>query len=245
MQTAPSPSGPAARRWRLPPPFRVRDAGPGRSPLSEALDLAAREGAGCLVIGGAPDLVDLALVLEPDPSDGPVRRIAILALDALAAAVVAEAPPGTIVTVDWPDTLLVGGALVGGVRLALPAGVEVESPDLVVLGLTLRIQAPAGSEPGTWARGTALVEEGFLPEESDLLVEALASHLLSRFDLWQEDGFEPIGTSLAARLSNTAEPVRVDAEGHLVDRTGRLVARAAEPSDAPGWFDPATHAPFL
>lgn len=227
----------------LPPVFRPVAAPADVPAFAHALAIAAEEGAGTFVVGGDGDLIEAAIVLEPEEPLASARRLAALGLDALHAALAAEAPPGTAIAIAWPDTIRVGGAVVGGVRLAsLPSPCGPDAvPDRLVLGLVVRLAAAGGPQPGSWTRGTALVEEGFEDVDPGTFVEGLAAQVLSRIDLWETEGFDRIGAGLALRLGAAA----VGPGGDLVDRDGRTVAPAIDLAAPPGWLDPETGSPWL
>src|SRR5262245_25384981 len=110
----------------LPPPFRavaLREVGDA---FAHAVAVADNEGAGTLVHVGRFDLAEFAVVLEPDEPLRTARRAFYAGMAALADALAVHAPPERPITLDWPDAIRVDGALVGGGRLAWPAGADDE-----------------------------------------------------------------------------------------------------------------------
>ena len=110
------------RRLDLPPPFRavaLREVGDA---FVHATRIAADAGAGTLVHVGRFDLAEFAVVLEPEEPLRTARRALYAGLTALADALAAHAPPEKPISFDWPDAIRVDGGLVGGARLAWPAG---------------------------------------------------------------------------------------------------------------------------
>jgi len=94
----------------LPPVFRLvtlREAG---NAFDHAKRIAAKEGAGTLVWVRRFDLVEFALVIEPDEPLRAARRTLYAGLAALADALAVHAPPERLIAFDWPATVFVEGA---------------------------------------------------------------------------------------------------------------------------------------
>src|SRR3954451_12482614 len=127
-----SPHAPALD---LPPGFRLVTLREVGDAFAHAQQIAAEEGAGTLVFVGRFDLVEFALVLEPDEPLRSARRAHYAAMVALADALAVHAPPEKPIGFAWPDAILVDGGLVGGGRLAWPDGTpEDEPPPWLVFG---------------------------------------------------------------------------------------------------------------
>jgi hypothetical protein len=117
----------------LPPPFRLVTLREVGDAFAHATDVAGEEGAGTLVYVGRFDLVEFALVLEPDEPLKTARRALYAGLAALADALAVHAPPELPIAFDWPDAVRVNGGLVGGGRLAWPQRAdESQRPDWLV-----------------------------------------------------------------------------------------------------------------
>src|SRR5437588_9522997 len=113
---------PYAAALDLPPPFRLVTLREVGDAFAHAVTIAAEAGAGTLVWVGRFDLVEFAVVLEPDEPLRAARRAFYAGLAALADALAAHAPPEKSIDFVWPDAVRVDGGLVGGARLAWPAG---------------------------------------------------------------------------------------------------------------------------
>jgi biotin-(acetyl-CoA carboxylase) ligase len=222
--------------------------------FAHARSLAATAGAGTLVHVGRFDLVEFAVVLEPDEPLALARRAFYAGMTALADALAVHAPPEKPIGFDWPDTVRVDGGLVGGARLAWPAEArEDDVPAWLVFGAMVRTVAMGESGAGLHALSSALEDEGFDDLGSGRLVESFARHLMVATDTWQEQGFDAIAKIYLARLlpdggAKTAG-IRRD-----IDRSGDLLVRrpdGAAPARrslvdalaAPSWLDPATGGP--
>lgn len=120
---------------QLPPPFRLHTLREAGRAFEHAKAIAAKEGAGALVWVGRFDLVEFALVLEPDEPLAAARRTIYAGMNALADTLAVHAPPNTLIHFEWPDALFVGGGLVGGGQLAWPKNAaENKRPDWIVFG---------------------------------------------------------------------------------------------------------------
>jgi biotin-(acetyl-CoA carboxylase) ligase len=242
---------PFAPSLDLPPPFTLVTLREVGDAFAHAVACAQEAGAGTLVFVGRFDLAEFAVVLEPDEPLRTARRAFYAGCTALADALAVYAPPEKPITFHWPDAIRVDGGLVGGGRLAWPAGTKEDvPPPWLVFGATIRTVSMAEHEPGLRPLGAALDEEGFDELSSGRLVESFARHLMVALDTWQERGFAPIAKEYIARLPRQQGVRRdIDENGDLlVRRMGkvdvdrhRLVPALANPS----WLDPATGGPRL
>src|ERR1044071_10449382 len=90
--------------------------------FAHARAIAAEAGAGTLVWVRRYDLVEFAVVLEPDEPLRSARRAFFAGMNALADAIAAHCPPAREITFDWPDGVRFDAGLLGGGRLAWPGG---------------------------------------------------------------------------------------------------------------------------
>ncbi len=233
----------------LPPPFtavRLRERGDA---FAHAKTIATESGAGTLVHVGRFDLAEFALVLEPEQPLRVARSALYAGMIALADALIAAAEPETAITVVWPDAIRVNGGLVGGGRLAWPAGVGAEEvPSWLVFGAMVRVQSMSGQEPGVNPEITALAEEGFATVMADEIVASFSRHFMVAIDAWQESGFAALARDYLPRLDREQGLRReLDDNGDLLlrrvgsdalDRCSLAMALAV-----PSWLDPATGEP--
>ena len=237
---------PLAGGLDLPPPFRavaLREVGDA---FAHAVRVAAEEGAGTLVHVGRFDLSEFAVVLEPEEPLHTARRTLYAGLAALADALATHAPPEKPINIVWPDAITVDTGLVGGGRLAWPAGADEDAtPDWLVFGAMIRTVAIGEHEPGLNPLAAALDDEGFVDLGSGHLVESFARHLMVAVDAWQQDGFGDVAKSYLSRLA-PEKGMRRD-----IDHNGDLLVRRADDSNAerwpllpalarPSWLDPVT-----
>lgn len=244
-------SGSAAALTRraldLPPAFTLVTLRESGDAFAHACRIAAQSGAGTFVHVGRFDLVEFAVVLEPEEPLALARRGFFAGMVALVQAIGAHGPPDRAVEFEWPDTVRFDGARVGGGRLGWPAGCpEDATPNWLVFGASLAAAPLGGVEPGATPMLTTLEDEGF--EDGRTIAESFGRHLMVAFDTWSERGFDPIEAAYLRRLPRKAgAELRLDLNGDLVIR----LHGSAEPERwalltalrAPTWLDPATGAP--
>ncbi|SRR5579885_61029 len=228
---------------QLPPPYRLLPLREASRAFDYAKAVAAKEGAGTLIWVGRFDLVEFALVLEPDEPLAGARRAIYAGMNALADTLAVHAAPSTPISIEWPDALFVSGGLLGGGRLAWPKNAaENERPDWIVFGATLRA-AMNLMDPGIKPHLTGLEEEGFAELGPGRVVETFARHFMVTIDAWQEEGFTPIAENYLRRLPAEAGVERtIDGVGDLLTRKKgstaitkkKLIHALARPS----WMDP-------
>lgn len=233
----------------LPPGYRLVSLRESGDAFAHAGRIAAEAGAGTLVWVRRFDLVELAVVLEPEEPLVSARRAFFAGMLALAEAIGAYCPPEKPVSFDWPGTIRYDGALLGGGRLGWPSqGAEAETPPWLVFGAMLIAAKPWDFDPGATSSSTSFEEEGFL-EARDAVIESFGRHLMLNFDTWAEHGFDAIAASYLARLpAPTGQRRSLDHNGDLLvsrpDAAQQRVALLPELAK-PAWLDPATGLPRL
>ena len=213
--------------------------------------IASDAGAGTLVWVRRYDLVEFAVVLEPDEPLVSARRAFFAGMNAVADAIAAHCPPEREVSFGWPDAILFDGGLLGGARLGWPTDcAEGEVPAWLVLGVILRAADMAHVEEVEAAAGVSLLSEGFEMIDTDAIIGSFARHLMTAFDRWNEHGFEAIARDYLARLvkRKAGERRTIDLNGALLvgppsgsgpaDRN-RLVDALARVV----WYDPRARGP--
>jgi biotin-(acetyl-CoA carboxylase) ligase len=232
----------------LPPAFRLVSLREVGDAFRHATAVAAEEGAGTLVHVGRFDLAEFAVVLEPDEPLRSARRALYAGLVALGDALAVHAPPRKPITFDWPDAVRVDGGLVGGARLAWPAGADERKPPAwLVFGAMIRTVAMGADEGGLQPLAAALEEEGFVDLGSGALLASFARHLMVAVDTWQASGFAEIARSYLARLTpGRGGACELDGSGNLVVRESGKAAERRSLRAAlaqPSWLDPKTGGP--
>ncbi|MFZ2158456.1 MAG: biotin/lipoate--protein ligase family protein [Bradyrhizobium sp.] len=192
--------------------------------------IAPEAGAGTLVWVRRYDLVEFAVVLEPDEPLVSARRAFFAGMNAVADAIAAHCPPEREVNFDWPDAIRFDGGLLGGARLGIPADcAEDDIPAWLVFGVILRAADMAHVEEAQAASGVSLLSEGFEMVDTDAIIGSFARHLMTAFDRWNERGFEAIARDYLARL-----PKRKAGERRAIDANGDLLVSLPAGSGPPG-----------
>lgn len=261
LETKSRPRTAFARKLDLPPPFHLVTLREVGDAFAHAAATAADEGAGTLVHVGRFDLAEFAVVLEPEEPLRTARRAIYTGACALGDALAANAPPEKSISFAWPDAIRVDGGLVGGVRLAWPAGTdEDEPPAWLAFGAMIRIVAMGEGEAGLRPLAAALEDEGFSDLDGGGLVESFARHLMAALDICQEKGFGEVAKNYLSRLApRSAELGKAEhapppnAVRYGIDEKGDLLVRHAgtrverhslvEALAVPSWLDPVTGGP--
>jgi hypothetical protein len=237
----------------LPPGYTLvalREAGDA---FAHGCAIAAAAGAGTLVWVRRYDLVEFAVVLEPDEPLVSARRAFFAGMNAVADAIAAHCPPEREVKFDWPDAILFDEGLLGGARLGWPADcAEDEVPAWLVFAVILRAADMAHISEVQAASGVSLLSEGFEMIDTDAIIESFARHLMTAFDRWNERGFEAIARDYLDRLA-----ARGEGERRGIDGNGDLLVRAPVGKEPPqrsslvealgraAWYDPQARGPKL
>lgn len=180
---------------------------------------ATEVGAGTIVWVRRFDLVECAVVLEPEQPLVAARRVIFAGMNAAADALALHCPPEKPITFGWPDTIMLDAGIVGGMRLGweYSAG-ENDVPKWMVLGLMLRTTMAGGHR---WSAGnrhvTSLEDEGVEILSAADIIASFSRHLMARIDRWLNDGFTEIGRDYLARLAPEKLVRRgIDANGDLL-----------------------------
>jgi biotin-(acetyl-CoA carboxylase) ligase len=219
--------------------------------FAHGCSIAAEAGAGTLVWVRRYDLVEFAVVLEPDEPLVSARRAFFAGMNAAADAIAAHCPPEREVSFGWPDAIQFDGGLLGGGRLGWPKDcAEDEVPAWLVFGIILRAADMAHIEEVQAAASVSLLSEGFEMIDTDAIIASFARHLMTAFDRWNERGFEAIARDYLERLPthNAGERRTIDLNGDLLvappagrgppDRTSLVDALARA-----DWYDPQARGP--
>jgi len=219
--------------------------------FAHGCEIAANSGAATLVWVRRYDLVEFAVVLEPDEPLRQARRAFYAGMSALMDALAVNAPPEKPMNIDWPDAVRIDAGLVGGGRLAWPENADEDAPpEWLVFGAMIRTVTMSETEAGVHPLASALEEEGFGEIGAVEVTESFARHLMVAFDRWQTDGFASLAhqyLTLLPREGKTSR--RIEDNGDLVVQ--RIGAEKAGPQSLakvlakPSWLDFASGGPQL
>jgi hypothetical protein len=234
----------------LPPAYTLVSLREHKDAFAHACRIAREAGAGTFVWVRRFDLVEFAVVLEPEEPLASARRAVFAGMAALADALAAFAPPEKPVTFAWPTTIHFDGGRLGGGRLGWPDDcAEDEVPEWLVFSGMLLSAVAASLNPGEHPDVTWLEEEGFESAASYAILESFARHLMTAFDAWAERGFGTVADSYLSRLPKAeGEGMRgIDGNGDLlIHRPGGLDRVPLLPGlGEAAWYDRATGLPRL
>lgn len=237
----------ASREPVLPPGFTLVSLPPARPAFEHACQNAGDLGAATLVRSTRTDLLEFAVVLEPDQPLATARLSHYVAMNAMADALSVHCPPEKPIRFAWPDGFVFDLGLLGGGRCAWPAGCGEEAvPDWIVFGVMLRAASPDRGEYDPSRVGLSMEEAGFEDLDHADLIEAFCRHLMLNVHRWNSDGPK----AAVRRWLDRLEPVTglkrgIEPNGDLVIREeGReerqsLIAALSRIS----WRDPDTGEP--
>ena len=246
----PTPALKARPALDLPPAYTLMTLRERGDAHAHACRIAAEAGAGTFVFVRRFDLVEFAVVLEPEEPLRSARRAFLAGMAAVADGLSAHCPPEKAVTFDWPDAIRFDGARLGGARLGWPRSCpEDGTPDWLVFSAMLL--ASKKDEGGLTPDSTSLEEEGFGPEEREGVAESFGRHLMLHLHIWSERGFGPIANDFLARLPRKTGVLR-----RAIDQNGDLLLhRVGTPEPerlpllpgllSPSWIDARTGGPLL
>jgi Biotin/lipoate A/B protein ligase family len=239
----------------LPPGFTLvplREAGDA---FAHAVKMAPESGAATLVWVRRFDLVEFALVLEPDVPLQTARLAHYLCMNALADALSVHCPPERPILFGWPDALMYDHGLIGGGRLAWPEGcAETDVPEWLVFGAMVRasrrspledVRVAGGPAPLT---GTAMDEEGFEDVDAVDLVESFSRHAMLGVSRWDSDGPKATVARWLDRLEKKPgfrHGIAPDGDLLVTSQAGEERRGLIDALRRADWFDAAEGAPKL
>jgi hypothetical protein len=227
----------------LPPAFKLvtlREAGDA---FAHAMEIAPKEGAGTLVWVRRFDLVEFAVVLEPEAPLAAARRNHYVGMTAMMETLLVHAPPDRSLLFAWPDAILLEAGLVAGGRLGWPEGAdEKQPPQFLVFGGMIRT-AIMGVDPMQRPDAAALEEEGFEDLDSGRMLETFARQLMVWVHNTQTDGFADVAKFYLRRMPQDPDLERsIDGVGDLLERRkGKLDTEKKKLISALtnlDWYDP-------
>jgi hypothetical protein len=234
----------------LPPTYRLVVLREREDAFRHACNLAPQAGAGTLVWARRFDLLEFAVVLEPEEPLGSARRAFFAGMNAVADAVGSACPPDKPVEFEWPGTLLFDQARLGGGRLGWPLDCrEEKTPDWLVFSAMLIASKHGTGDPGLTPDSTSLEDED-CEFSHEALLENFARNLMRAFHIWNEQGFAPVAADYLARLAmpgGTQRGADIADNGDLIPkRAGSSEPLAFLPAlEQVAWLDRTTGRPRL
>jgi hypothetical protein len=241
----------------LPPGFTCTSLRESGDAFAHAIAHAEELGAASLVWVRRCDLVEFAVVLEPEEPLMTARLAHYMGMNALADTLAIHCPPERPMVFAWPDALLMDHGLIGGGRTAWPTDCGAgEAPRWLVFGAMLRaaslvdLDSGLGSGQRSAARGAgiAMDELGFEDVTPVDIVESFCRHLMLGTDEWLTRGPKAVVKRWLDRLSR--EPgLRhgIEPNGDLLikNQHGDKRLSLIEALARADWFDAARGEPKL
>lgn len=237
---------------RFPPlftPVRLREKDDA---FTHAMAHAARDGAGTIYLVGRFDLIEFAVVLEPEEPLAAARRVVFAGMNALAETIAADAPPERDIAFTYPGGLIFDHGQIGGVRLGWPEGAsEDEPPEWLVFGAMILSGGVHDLAFSLDPNVTTLTEAGFRDIDAPGFAARFCRHLMVEIEEWHEVGFKGIGARYLKRLT------RADSDGlRGIERNGDLIVQSKatgarvqtdfiQQLKAAEWYDPVLQGPKL
>lgn len=225
----------------LPPGFTLTTLREGGDAFGHAIAHATELGAASLVWVRRFDLVEFAVVMEPEEPLATARLAHYVAMNALADALAIHCPPERPVRFSWPDAILFDHALIGGCRSAWPeACAETAVPDWLVVSAMVRTNTLDSGDYDATRVGTSMEEEGFDEIDGVDILESFARHLMLNVHRWNSDGPK----ASAKRWLDRLEPVEglrrgIEPNGDLLSTQDGAVTRQDFRASlaVPGWLN--------
>lgn len=207
----------------LPPAYHLIALDPEVAAFERAVRAAPRGiEDGTIYWSARDDLLDMALVLEPETASLPALDAAYLLAVAACEALAPLVPPTAPIACAWPGDLLLACARVGGIRAALaPIADPAAPPPWLVLGLRLQLADAAGDLPDR----TALASQGAPGVTAAALLDTVSHRFLHWSVRWRADGPASVYTAWNRRCFRRGEPGVLALNGQQVgglDADGRF-----------------------
>jgi BirA family biotin operon repressor/biotin-[acetyl-CoA-carboxylase] ligase len=137
------------------------------------------------------------LLLRPDAPPAIIGQLSFAAALAVADTATHFAP-GAAITVKWPNDVLAQGRKLAGILLEAGDG-------WLAIGIGINL---ARFPEGTEFPATSLAQLGIAPPSSDAALTVLAARLAHWYDVWMQDGFEPLRAAWLTRAQGLGGAIR-------------------------------------
>ncbi|MDE0588873.1 DUF4444 domain-containing protein [Halocynthiibacter sp. C4] len=167
--------------------------------------------AGLIAYSMTPDELSAAIVFAPEV---PLAKAMVMlptcgigfqnALGVLA-------PPEVALHLAWDGGFILNGAKCGGLRAAASTSDPAQTPDWLVIGLSVPIW-PSSGEGEETPETTALFNEGCAEIDIEQLLESWAKHTLVWVNRWEEEGTQAIHSAWSGLAWKMGDQIDMNGE---------------------------------
>lgn len=125
----------------------------------------------------------------------------------------ALAPPEVAVHLDWHGQIMVNGATCGHVQMAASCTHPNETPDWLVVGLTIPLVPTDDHGGGDTPDQTTLLQEGCIEVDPTRLLESWSRHSLVWINRWSDEGAAPLHSEWRTMAQGIGEDIVITHDG--------------------------------
>jgi len=183
------------------------------NPFDKAISLATLGcDAGTITYNISNDFLRAAFIFAPEVPLEQACAMVIACGIGYSNALGALAPPEVAVHLDWHGSILVNGAMCGGLKMAASSNDPSTPPDWLVVGLTVPL-FPATQEGGHTPDQTTLFQEGCVEVNPIELLEGWSRHTLVWINRWSDDGPAPLHAEWRSKAYAMGDDVTTTLDG--------------------------------
>ena len=162
-----------------------------------------------------------AITLAPELSLNESVSVIHALMLSLADSLGALGPPELAVHFVWPCQFKINAARCGDMRLKASTNNGDETPDWLVIGLTLPFVRPDTIEPGSDPSQTWLYEEGCVELTVPQVIESWSRHSLVWLNSFEDSGYQAIQDHWRAKCDSIGSDIQYPSEGTFVGIDGQ------------------------
>ena len=179
---------------QLPPLLKAEKVSKEVDVFQKAISSSKKSETGTVFYSEKNDIVDLAILLNPEVSQKKCNQMIYVITVAAGDAIGSLAPPEVIVTHSFPGHIYLNKGEAGVVNLAIDKQkVDTDIPEWLILGFQLKIkQSSKIEEDHPDPDVTSLETEGAGFISRTRMIESVCRHFLAWLNQWEEEGFAPV-----------------------------------------------------
>ena len=188
---------------------------PDQHPARKAASGASKGkfGAGDVLWVQDSNVLNYAIVLEPDVDRDRALEMVFTQMAALGDAIGALAPPEVAITHHWPNKILANGAFIGEVNAILSTEDDDDgNPRHMVIWTQIDVRPRSATlDPGVNKQKTTLWDEGCGDLNALDVLTSAARHFTTWVHTWEEEGFQPVLVQIDGRME-TEHPLELNGD---------------------------------